>query len=776
MNVWYTFSTIFNRRRVLQTAGLLTLCVAFITMLFFSIAANAAPGVNQTISFQGRLMTPQGQPVPEGYYNIQFKIYQGGTGTAAGNPSGDHVWTETYINNGGNNAVHVKNGYFSVDLGSRNAFANQVDWNDDTLWLSMNIAGSSSVCSTFGTAPCLADGEMLPMKRLTSTPYALNAGKVGGKSVDELIQNGTTQQTANFNISGTGMANILQGTSSVLSPNLDRADTGTLSIGSTNASTISMGSGDVNQTINIGVSTNNTKIVAIGSKTDGSSTIIQGGNNGVLIESSGGGTLLKNGGLNSLNMQANGDIAMGLGGSGTFTIRNGLDNPLFTVESGLSKLTTSYGTHLDVLGTATFAQGINIIGGNSNATYVTPNGYNMSTSINVSNYTVGHFSSVFAFGLPASSSATARGLLVADARTGNHQATIGILSTDESNILGFSYNGSNTKGYVSNTGDSIALQGNGLDILTATNTSGQARVGIGNDASSGYALDVTGSTNVSSSYAINGVNVLNNNGLNFSAASEASVNAASGQALRLTGDGGVKIGDSTASGDPTLLTLDKGAAAPAATGDAVLGSMYYDTTLGKVQCYEADGWGACSSSPDNFVTLSPEYTNAVTNGTGIGTMTSDICSDALNLNDGSASQPTICGTNETYNFYNWTTDELTGQTKDIYVTYQLPGNFTGFVEGSTSLIGRTDDDAAAVTYRVYKNTPSGLVACGSVVNVSTGAQSTWQKVTATGTADPANCNFTANDSLVFKISMTAEHTTIDTNAYVSTLSFAFSND
>jgi hypothetical protein len=117
MNVWYHSTTIFNQRRVLQIAGLLTLCVAFITMLFFSVVTHAAPGVNQTISFQGRLLTPQGQPVPEGYYNIQFKIYQDGTGKVAGNPGGSLEWTETYINDGGNNAVHVKNGYFSVELG-----------------------------------------------------------------------------------------------------------------------------------------------------------------------------------------------------------------------------------------------------------------------------------------------------------------------------------------------------------------------------------------------------------------------------------------------------------------------------------------------------------------------------------------------------------------------------------------------------------------------------------------------------------------------------------
>ena len=626
MNVWCTFSTIFKQRRVLQIAGLLTLCVAFITMLFLSSIANAAPGVNQTVSFQGRLMTPQGQPVPEGYYNIQFKIYQDGTGTTAGNSGGTLEWTETYINNGGNNGVHVKNGYFSVDLGSRNAFGNQVDWNQDTLWLSMNIAGSSTLCSTFGTSPCLADGEMLPMKRLTSTPYALNAGKVGGKSADDLIHNGTSQQTANFNISGTGTANILQGTTSLLAPLLDRADAGTLTIGSVNATSISMGSPSANQSISIGTGTGD-NTVALGSTSGASISTIQGGTGGV-------------------NIVTTGDV----------------------------EITTD--TQLVVNGQATFNNG-------------------------------------------------------------------------------------------------LAVNNDSLRLLTAVDNNGVANIGIGNDGTGGYALDVTGDVNASTEYRIGGNTALNDTALSFSGASTSIISSASGQTLQLDGDAGVRVGDGTASSDPTLLTLDKGSATPTATGDAVLGSMYYDTTLGKVQCYEADGWGSCSSSPDNFVTLSPEYTNAVTNGAGIGTMNSDICSDMLNINDGSASQPTICGTNETYNFYNWTTDELTAQTKDIYVTYQLPGNFTGFVDGSTSLIGRTDNSTSSVVYRVYKNTTSGLVACGSAVSVSTGAQTTWQKATASGSADPANCSFSANDSLVVKISLTAEDTS---NAYASTLSFAFSND
>lgn len=237
----------------------------------------------------------------------------------------------------------------------------------------------------------------------------------------------------------------------------------------------------------------------------------------------------------------------------------------------------------------------------------------------------------------------------------------------------------------------------------------------------------------------------------------------------------VQIGGGVNGGPVTLLTMDRAAAAPiASNNEALLGSMYYDTSLGKLQCYEADGWGACGSSPDDIITIAPEYTNAVLHGTGIGTMTSDICSDTLNINDGSASQPTICGSNETYNFYKWTSPQATAQTYSIFVTYQLPNTFKSFLSGQASVMGRTDSTNSTVQYRVYRqDTTSGLVACGSTVSVSTGAASTWQTGIATGAADPSACGFTPGSSIVFKIDVIASQ---NANAYVGNLNFAFNNN
>lgn len=236
----------------------------------------------------------------------------------------------------------------------------------------------------------------------------------------------------------------------------------------------------------------------------------------------------------------------------------------------------------------------------------------------------------------------------------------------------------------------------------------------------------------------------------------------------------VQIGGGQYGGPVTLLTVDRAASAPiASNNDAFLGSMYYDTTLGQLQCYEANGWGPCGASPDTVVTISPEFTNAVMHGTGVGTMTSDICSSTLHINDGTSGQPTVCGTNETYNFYRWTSPQASAQTYSIYVTYQLPSDFKTFTSGQTSIMGRTDSTNSTVQYEIFREDPtSGLTQCGPTVPVSTGAVSSWQTGTASGAADPSTCGFVGGDSIVFEIDVTASQ---DANAYVGNLNFTFSH-
>ncbi|MGB4761884.1 MAG: hypothetical protein WBP12_00840 [Candidatus Saccharimonas sp.] len=636
MTVWCHLPTIFNRRHALRIAGLIVLCVALITTLFFSTAARAEEGINQTISFQGRLLNSAGSTVPDGYYNIQFKLYQGGNGTTAGNasgtPAGSLKWSETYTNNSATGGVQVKNGYFSVNLGSKTAFGTSVDWNQSTLWISMNVAGAAMNCTSFGTGACTADGEMLPMKRLNATPFSLNSQRLDGKTADNFVQLGQGAQT-------------------------DASDSSSLFINKTG--------------------------------------------NGNLLQ-------LQNNSVDVLSISNNGDLTLGGTSDHTISIARSSD------EDTGRNLTLKAGD-----------------GGPSGGDLVLAGGN-------------------------ATGSDGDGGNLVIDAGTGSGSGSAGEVLIGTTNASGVTIGRTGTTTVILGLLDATSLNAAEVQTNGVSRIDGNGNLSNIGDISATGDASLRGLTVHGDTVLTNGLTIQSNGGT--SASFDGST---------------VQIGDGAVNENLTLLVLDQADAAPGSS-NSILGSMYYDTTLGKVQCFEADGWGRCSSSPDTYITVSPEYTNAVMNGIGTGNMTTDLCSDTLNINDGSENQPAICGDNETFNFYRWTSSEVSEQTRSIYVTYQLPSNFKEFISGSTYLMGRTDSDNARAAYQVYRNdSEDGLVACGSPVAVSHGTKTSWQKAIASTDADPASCDFASGDSIVFKISLSAED---NANAYVSNLSFTYGSN
>lgn len=246
--------------------------------------------------------------------------------------------------------------------------------------------------------------------------------------------------------------------------------------------------------------------------------------------------------------------------------------------------------------------------------------------------------------------------------------------------------------------------------------------------------------------------------------------------LNTNNSNNMQVGGANKGGPATLFTLDRSAGAPIAdNNDAYLGSMYYNTTTGRIQCYEADGWGACGAAPDNIVNLNPEYAGAVLNGTGVGTMTADFCGNGGGLSFNTS----LCASGESRNFYKWTSPQLTQQTYSIFVTYQLPATFAGFSSDDTiQLTGRVSSTTnAAVTYEVFRSTGTAITQCGSgETNVITtpagaaGVADTWYNYGVNGN-EATGCGFTssaAGNFVIFKINLKANS---NASAYASTLSF-----
>ena len=241
------FSVACKQFSYLRGIAVVTLMALVLSALYLTAVTpqTAAAATNNTINFQARLETSSGAIVPDGNYNVEFKLYNvSSAGTAE--------WTEDYLNSA-SQGVHVANGYLTVNLGSITSFPTTINW-DQQQWLTMNIGGTTTGSVTW-------DGEMNPRLQLTAVPYALRAGaiastanasgyestlsilqpasgvtgnevfqvpdmgaagtyalltagNVSGATTGVALQSSTpgTQQTGSFNISGTGIVNTLDAT------------------------------------------------------------------------------------------------------------------------------------------------------------------------------------------------------------------------------------------------------------------------------------------------------------------------------------------------------------------------------------------------------------------------------------------------------------------------------------------------------------------------------------------------------------------------------------
>jgi hypothetical protein len=164
-------------RRTLATVLLGVGLTVWFAVFGFSLTLNHATPVKaaaaSTINFQARLLAASGVVVPDGYYHVEFKLYDASSsaGSTQGSCSGDShcMWTENYTGASTAARVRVVNGYLTANLGTNVAFGTNIHWGED-LWMTMNIGGNGSSASW--------DGEMTPRLKLTAVPYAFQAGQL----------------------------------------------------------------------------------------------------------------------------------------------------------------------------------------------------------------------------------------------------------------------------------------------------------------------------------------------------------------------------------------------------------------------------------------------------------------------------------------------------------------------------------------------------------------------------------------------------------------------
>ncbi len=328
-----------GKLKTVATITSLSLSFAFAYIFAFTPAQSYA-ATNNTLNFQARLENASGSIAPDGNYNVSFHLFNassssGSTDTGCGTDS-NCLWSEQYTYNSGAGSsdvrIHVANGYLSVNLGSNTAFPGTINWAQN-LYLTMDIGGTSGSSVTW-------DGQMSPRIQLTGVPYAFQAysasqlQELQGTYTDTLqfmtdttqantitlpdlggsfgllaLQSSSpgTQQTGNFNISGTGLLNTLDATGS--------GTANTLTIGAANASTTGGG-------INLGTNVTTGAVTIGGTGTTGAITLGQTstGNNTINIGASAGNTYTQtiNIGTSTTNGSTS-NVNIGPGTSGTAT-------------------------------------------------------------------------------------------------------------------------------------------------------------------------------------------------------------------------------------------------------------------------------------------------------------------------------------------------------------------------------------------------------------------------------------------------------------------------
>ena len=218
----------------IKIALLSFITAAATAVVFHASSTSALTTAPQKINFQGRLSDASGNVVANGLYNMKFALYSAASG-------GTLKWSETRETT---NRVQVTGGLFTVKLGDVAAFTDPTIFSGGALYFEITLANPAT--ATCSTASCQTWESPMNRSELATSAYAFNAELLDGLDSTAFaaaagsagyIQNqaASQQATANFWMSGIGRADT-----ALQAPLVDTATATTLSIGTTNATSISL--------------------------------------------------------------------------------------------------------------------------------------------------------------------------------------------------------------------------------------------------------------------------------------------------------------------------------------------------------------------------------------------------------------------------------------------------------------------------------------------------------------------------------------------------------
>lgn len=168
------------------------------------------------MNFQGRLTDSAGTTMPDGLYNMKFRLFTVASG-------GTDVWNETRETT---NRVQVTNGLFSVQLGAVTPISASL-FASGNLYFEVELPTPAT--ATCGTASCQTwtEGPMTTRSLLSTSAYAFNSETLDGLDSTGFIQNqnGSAQTSTNFWIDGTARSATVQAAAGLIAPGANSTST-----------------------------------------------------------------------------------------------------------------------------------------------------------------------------------------------------------------------------------------------------------------------------------------------------------------------------------------------------------------------------------------------------------------------------------------------------------------------------------------------------------------------------------------------------------------------
>ena len=232
------------RGRQLLSSVLLYGIIAIGMVVFLNPRVEAAQTIPYKINFQGRLTNSAGNLMPDGLYNMKFRIFDAST-------AGTQLWTETRDTT---NRVQITNGLFSVQLGDVTALSPSLFTSASPIFFEIELPTPATATCTTSACGVFTEGAMAPRNPLGATAYAFNADTIDGIDGASLAQltaaNTFTGVNIFSNAANSFSGSTLQAASSVQTALLDSVS-GALNVGTTNATAINLGKTGSNITTTI---------------------------------------------------------------------------------------------------------------------------------------------------------------------------------------------------------------------------------------------------------------------------------------------------------------------------------------------------------------------------------------------------------------------------------------------------------------------------------------------------------------------------------------------